>query len=64
MKVSLSDKLAYHAYIIPAAALVSAEHFYLQNSGKRAAKCQGKSAWKRDCWSIEEIFLQCILDEL
>ena len=28
MKVSLPDQLAYHAYIIQAAALASAEHFY------------------------------------
>ena len=38
MKVSLPDQLAYHAYIIQAAALASAEHLYLQNGGKRAAE--------------------------
>ena len=37
MKVALPDQLAYHAYIIQAAALASAEHFYSQNGGKRAA---------------------------
>jgi len=37
MDVSLPNQLTYHAYIIQAAALAFAEHFYLQNGGKRAA---------------------------
>ena len=49
MKVLLPDQLAYHAYIIQAAALASAEHFYSQNGGKRAAASQGKIARKRIC---------------
>ena len=56
MDVSLPDQLTYHAYIIQAAALAFAEHFYLQNGGKRAATRQGKSARKRVCWSVEEIY--------
>ena len=56
MKVSLPDQLAYHAYIIQAAALASAEHFYSQNGGKRAATRRGKSARKRVRRSVEEIY--------
>ena len=56
MNVLLPDQLAYHSYIIQAAALASAEHFYLQNGGKRAATRQGKSARKRIRQSVEEIY--------
>ena len=51
MKVLLPDQLAYHAYIIQAAALAPAEHFYSQNGGKRAATRQGKS----ERWRVEEV---------
>ena len=37
MKLSVSDELTFHAYIIQAAALASVEHFYSQVGGKRAA---------------------------
>jgi hypothetical protein len=56
MKVSLPNQLTYHASIIQVAALSSVEHFYLQNGERRAATCQGKSAWKRVCWPIAEIY--------
>jgi len=56
MKVSLSDKLAYHAYIIQAAALVAEEHYLSQKGGKRAATRRGKSARKRVRRSVAEIY--------
>jgi len=56
MVVSLPDQLAYHAYIIQAAALASAAHFYSQDRGKRVATRRGKSARKRVRRSVEEIF--------
>ena len=37
VKLSMCDQLTFHAYIIQAAALASAEHFYSQIGGKRAA---------------------------
>ncbi len=52
----MPNQLAYHAYIIQAAVLASAEHYYLQNGGKWAVTCQGKSARKRVHWSVEEIY--------
>jgi hypothetical protein len=56
MKLSVSDELTFHAYIIQAAALASAEHFYSQVGGKRAATRLGKSARKRVRRSVEEIY--------
>jgi len=55
MKVSLPDKLMYHQYIIQAAALVSEEHYLSQNGGKTATR-RGKSARKRVCRSVAEIY--------
>jgi hypothetical protein len=56
MKLSISDQLTFHAYIIQAAAHASAEHYYLQNHGKRAATRLGKSARKRVRRSVGEIY--------
>ena len=58
MKVSLSDQLTYRAYIIQAAALASADHFYSQSAGrkKRAATRRGKSARVRVRRSVVEIY--------
>jgi hypothetical protein len=55
MKVSLPDKLMYHAYIIQAAALVTEEHYLSQNGGKTATRL-GKSARKRIRRSVAEIY--------
>ena len=56
MKVLLPNQLAYHAYIIQAAALASA-NFYLHSERKaRAATRRGKSARKRVRRSIGDIF--------
>ncbi len=52
----MPDQLAYHAYIIQAAALASAEYYSYQNGGKRAATRRGKSARKRIRRSVEEIY--------
>ena len=52
MDVSLPDQLTNHAYIIQAAALAFAEHFYSQNAATR----RGKSAQKRVRQSVEEIY--------
>ena len=56
MKISISDQLTFHAYVIQAPALASAEHFYSQNGGKRAAMHRGTSARKRVRRSVEEIY--------
>ncbi len=42
MKLSVSNELTFHAYIIQAAALASAEHLYSQSGGKRSAMRRGK----------------------
>ena len=56
MVVSLPDQLAYEAYIIQAAALASAAHFYSRDRRKRVATRRGKSARRRIRRSVEEIF--------
>jgi hypothetical protein len=54
MKVSLPDKLMYHAYIIQAAALVAEEH-YLSQNGRKTVMQRGKIAWKHVHRSVAKI---------
>jgi hypothetical protein len=55
MKVSLPDKLMYHAYIIKAAALEAEEHCLSQN-GRKTVMQLGKSARKCIRRSVVDIY--------